>query len=98
MFCSLTKHGIFGPTPGAEFRPHSQSKIATVFPNIMSDFPIQEFELFDTLMEFLKEFSKKIDFEQNHQTTKNKAFMLFLSSGDFFQNHFFFNSFSESFF
>ena len=26
-------------SPGAEFRPHSQSKIATIFPNTMSDFP-----------------------------------------------------------
>ena len=31
--------GILCPFLGAEFRPHSQSKIATLFPNSMSDFP-----------------------------------------------------------
>ena len=31
--------GIFCPSIGAEFRPHSQSKIATFFPNTMSVFP-----------------------------------------------------------
>ena len=38
--------GIFCPSLGAEFRPHSQSKIATFFPNIMSDFPNTEFFFF----------------------------------------------------
>ena len=31
--------GIFCPSLGAEFRPHSEPKIATFFPNTMSDFP-----------------------------------------------------------
>ena len=31
--------GLFCPSLEAEFRPHSQSKIATFFPNTMSDFP-----------------------------------------------------------
>ena len=30
---------IFCPSVGAEFQPHSQMKIATFFPNTMSDFP-----------------------------------------------------------
>ena len=34
--------GIFCPSLGAEFRPHSQSKIATFFPNTMSVFPIKK--------------------------------------------------------
>ena len=33
------QQGIFCPSLGAEFRPHSQSKIATFFPNTMSVFP-----------------------------------------------------------
>ena len=31
--------GLFYPSLGAEFQPHSQSKIVTFFPNTMSDFP-----------------------------------------------------------
>ena len=43
LYFSSTKklqyQGIFCPSLGAEFRPHSQSKIATLFPNTMSVFP-----------------------------------------------------------
>ena len=32
----MVNQGIFCPSLGAEFRPHSQSKIATFFPNTIS--------------------------------------------------------------
>ena len=35
----ISLQGLFCPSLGAEFQPHSQSKIATFFPNTMSDFP-----------------------------------------------------------
>ena len=35
---TFSQQGIFCPSLGAEFRPHSQWKIATLFPNTMSDF------------------------------------------------------------
>ena len=35
-FC-FSKQGIFCPSLGAQFRPHSQSKIATFFPKVKRD-------------------------------------------------------------
>ena len=38
----MSYHGIFYTSLGADCRPHSQSKIATFFPNTMSVFPVKK--------------------------------------------------------